>query len=102
MSPFWNGSSALTVLISVDLPDPDGPHTTTTSPFLMLVVQSVSTWKLPYHLRNVLDFDHCHASVLPDQRMMAIFFCKLRTSIDRLKQMTKYTTAANRYISTGR
>ena len=33
MSPFWNGSSALTVLISVDLPDPDGPQTTTTSPF---------------------------------------------------------------------
>ena len=25
MSPFWNGSSALTVLISVDLPEPDGP-----------------------------------------------------------------------------
>ena len=35
MSPFWNGSSALTVLISVDLPEPDGPQTTTTSPFLM-------------------------------------------------------------------
>ena len=33
MSPFWNGSSALTVLISVDLPEPDGPQTTTTSPF---------------------------------------------------------------------
>jgi len=43
ISPFWNGSSALTVLISVDLPLPDGPQTTTTSPFLMLVVQSVST-----------------------------------------------------------
>ena len=50
MSPFWKGSSALTVLISVDLPEPEGPHTTTTSPFWMLVVQSVSTWKLPYHL----------------------------------------------------
>ena len=49
-SPFWNGSSALTHLMSVDLPEPEGPHTTTTSPFLMLVVQSVSTWKLPYHL----------------------------------------------------
>ena len=53
-SPFWNGSSALTVLMSVDLPDPDGPHTTTTSPFSMLVVQSVSTWKLPYHLLTFL------------------------------------------------
>src|SRR6266550_1482542 len=28
MLPSWNGSSALTTLISVDLPDPDGPHTT--------------------------------------------------------------------------
>ena len=54
MSPFWKGSSALTVLISVDLPEPDGPQTTTTSPFLMEVVQSVSTWKLPYHLEMFL------------------------------------------------
>jgi hypothetical protein len=49
-SPFWIGSNALTVLMSVDLPEPDGPQTTTTSPFLIDVVQSVSTWKLPYHL----------------------------------------------------
>jgi hypothetical protein len=54
MSPFWKGSSALTVLISVDLPEPDGPQTTTTSPLLMVVVQSVSTWKLPYHLLTFL------------------------------------------------
>ncbi len=54
MSPFWNGSSAFTVLISVDLPDPEGPQTTTTSPFLIAVVQSVSTWKLPYHLETFL------------------------------------------------
>ena len=50
MSPFWKGFQPLTVLISVLLPEPEGPHTTTTSPFWMLVVQSVSTWKLPYHL----------------------------------------------------
>ena len=43
MVPFWNGSSALTHLMSVDLPEPDGPHTTITSPFSTLVVQSVST-----------------------------------------------------------
>ena len=49
MSPFWNGSSALTTLISVDLPEPEGPQTTMTSPRSTLVVQSVSTWKLPYH-----------------------------------------------------
>src|SRR5689334_21890918 len=54
MFPFWNGSSAFTVLISVDLPDPDGPHTTITSPFSTFVVQSVSTWNLPYHLETSL------------------------------------------------
>src|SRR6476660_6152253 len=51
ISPLWNGSSALTHLIRVDFPDPDGPHTTTTSPLATLVVQSFSAWKLgPYHL----------------------------------------------------
>ena len=50
ISPFWNGSSPLTVLINVDLPDPEGPHTTTTSPLLTLVVQSISTCFSPYHL----------------------------------------------------
>jgi hypothetical protein len=44
------GSSAFTVLMSVLLPLPEGPQTTTTSPLLMVVLQSVSTWKLPYHL----------------------------------------------------
>ena len=74
--------------MSVDLPEPDGPHTTTTSPFSILVVQSVSTWKLPYHLLTSL-MSIMARSFLPNQRMMAIFFCSLRTSIDRLKQMTK-------------
>src|SRR3954466_10127946 len=50
MSPFWNGSSAFTHLMRVDLPEPEGPQTTITSPFLTSVLQSVSTWKLPYHL----------------------------------------------------
>mgnify|MGYP000098949387 CR=1 FL=1 len=85
MSPFWNGSSALTVLISVDLPEPDGPQTTTTSPFLMAVVQSVSTWKLPYHLEMFWIW----ITAVSSQRMMAIFFCRRRTSIDSEKQMTK-------------
>jgi hypothetical protein len=39
-------------LISVDLPEPDGPHTTTTSPFSTVVEQLVSTWKLPYHFET--------------------------------------------------
>src|SRR6478735_3223953 len=54
MSPFWNGSSALTHLMSVDLPLPEGPQTTTTSPLVTLVVQSVSTWNSPYHLLTFL------------------------------------------------
>lgn len=33
ISPCCTGSRPLTVLISVDLPEPDGPQTTTTSPF---------------------------------------------------------------------
>src|SRR5437899_11548084 len=49
-APSWNGSSPLTHLISVDLPEPDGPHTTTTSPLATSVEQSFSTWKSWYHL----------------------------------------------------
>src|SRR6202041_3751940 len=49
--PFWNASSALTHLISVDFPEPDGPHTTPTSPLATLVVQSFKAWKVGlYHL----------------------------------------------------
>ncbi|GJD73547.1 hypothetical protein CFIICLFH_1776 [Methylobacterium goesingense] len=50
ISPFWKGSRALTHLIRVDLPEPEGPQTTTTSPLFTAVVQSVRTWKSPYHL----------------------------------------------------
>src|SRR5215831_2033943 len=49
-SPCWNGSSPLTVLIKVLLPEPEGPHTTTTSPLLTAVVQLFSTCTGPYHL----------------------------------------------------
>src|SRR6266850_4359707 len=49
-SPFWNGSSPLTVLINVLLPEPEGPHTTTTSPLLTAVEHSLSTCTGPYHL----------------------------------------------------
>ena len=54
ISPFCTGPSALTVLISVDLPEPDGPQTTTTSPLETCVVHSLSTWKVPYHLLTFL------------------------------------------------
>src|SRR5688572_29491449 len=41
--------------MSVDLPEPDGPHTTTTWPFSTFVEQSFSTWKVPYHLLTFLN-----------------------------------------------
>src|SRR5258706_11769405 len=54
ISPFWKASRPLTVLMSVDLPLPEGPQTTTTSPLETSVVPSVSTWKAPYHLLTFL------------------------------------------------
>src|SRR5260370_3451749 len=50
ISPCSNGSRPLTHLMSVDLPDPEGPHTTTTSPLATSVEQPLSTWTAPYHL----------------------------------------------------
>ena len=50
MWPFWNGSNPLTHLISVDLPEPEGPQTTTTSPLATSVEHSLSTCVGPYHL----------------------------------------------------
>jgi len=47
ISPAWKGSRPLTHLISVDLPEPEGPQTTTTSPLLTEVEQSLSTLKSP-------------------------------------------------------
>ena len=79
ISPFWNGSSALTVLISVDLPDPEGPHTTTTSPFLTWVEQWLSTWKLPYHLLTSLIsimFGFPRFGQVRGQCTMAILCCR--------------------------
>ena len=40
--------------MSVDFPEPDGPHTTTTSPLVTWVVQSTSTCLSPYHLLTFL------------------------------------------------
>ena len=50
IAPSWNGSSPLTHLISVDLPEPEGPQTTTTSPLATPVEQSLEHLALPYHL----------------------------------------------------
>ena len=86
MSPSWNGSSALTHLISVDLPEPDGPHTTTTSPLATEVVQSFSAWKLggvPFV--DVADFDHA----APASAATAMRDCNCRTPNEAMQQMTK-------------
>ena len=58
ISPFWNGSSAFTHLISVDLPEPDGPQTTTTSPFVDLGRAVGQHLEAAVPLADVLDFDH--------------------------------------------
>ena len=74
MSPSWNGSSALTHLISVDLPEPDGPQTTTTSPLATLVVQSFKAWKVgPYHLLTWL------SSIMWSHRTILMRACRRRT-----------------------
>src|SRR5581483_2755325 len=54
MDPFWIGSRPLTHLISVDLPEPDGPQTTSTSPRATSVEQLLSTCMVPYHLLTSL------------------------------------------------
>src|SRR5216117_3678001 len=53
MSPPWMRSSAFTHRINVLLPEPDGPHTTTTSPGATPSVTSLRTWSLPNHLSDV-------------------------------------------------
>ena len=73
------------VLISVDLPEPEGPQTTTTSPLAIWVEQSVSTCTGPYHLETFFNSIMARS----DQRMMAILACKRRTRVDKLKQMMK-------------
>src|SRR5437764_10604664 len=82
--PFWNGSSALTHLISVDFPEPDGPQTTTTSPLATLVLQSLSTWKVgPYHLLTWL------ISIMDSHRTIAIRACRRRTPYDAKQEIAK-------------
>src|SRR4030095_11138620 len=48
-SPRSNGSRPLTVLINVLLPEPDGPHTTTTSPLSTVVEHSFRPCAGPSH-----------------------------------------------------
>ena len=50
MSPLWCSSSRLIILIKVDLPEPDGPKMTMTSPRLTSMLTSFMTQKSPNHL----------------------------------------------------
>jgi hypothetical protein len=52
--PLWCSSSRLTRRISVDLPEPDGPHTTTFSPRPTARSTSFSAWNAPNHLLTLL------------------------------------------------
>src|SRR4026207_958981 len=83
MAPCSNGSSPFTHLISVDFPDPDGPHTTTTSPLATSVLQFFSTCMVPYHLLILL------MVIMRPQRTMAMRFCRRRTHQDAPSEMTK-------------
>ena len=47
MGPDWISSSRFTVRISVDLPEPDGPQTTTTSPRATSALMSMSAGMVP-------------------------------------------------------
>ena len=51
--PWVKASRPFTHLISVDLPEPEGPQTTTTSPLATWVLQSFSTWVGPYHFETL-------------------------------------------------
>ena len=102
------------VLIKVDFPDPDGPQITTTSPFWIEVVQSVKTWKLPYHFETFLKsiikaslfllvnfaqliyFLNLLASLLLIYLIIATLLWTRRANLDSEKQIKKYVTAANR------
>ena len=79
ISPFWKGSSALMVLIRVDLPEPEGPQTTTTSPLLIWVEQSVSTWVVPYHLETFLSSIMASSLSVAE---MAMRWCRRLTAKD--------------------
>src|SRR5437879_11206772 len=93
MLPFWKGSSAFTHLISVDLPLPEGPHTTTTSPLATSVEQSASTWKLPYHLLTFF------IEIMGPYRMIAMRCCSRLTSVDSAYASAEHERATKRAIA---
>ena len=54
-SPPWIPSRPFTQRISVDFPEPDGPHTTTTSPAATARLMSLRTLSFPNHLFTSLN-----------------------------------------------
>ena len=50
ISPRWCSSSRLMVRMKVDLPEPDAPKMTTTSPAVTVRSMPRSTWSWPNHL----------------------------------------------------
>src|SRR5882757_972370 len=68
MEPSWNGSSPLTHLMSVDLPEPEGPHTTTTSRLATAVEHCYNTGRLGYHLLTVSSVIMCMGRPSADDR----------------------------------
>ena len=52
--PDWIVSSRLIARHSVDLPEPDGPRTTTTSPLRTVRLMLCSTWRSPKYLSTSL------------------------------------------------
>ena len=50
MRPSWKSSKRFMHRISVDLPEPEGPITTTTSPRATSRLMPRSTWSLPKYL----------------------------------------------------
>src|SRR5712691_8972255 len=54
ISPDWTGSSRFTQRIKVLFPEPEGPHTTTTSPGWIFSERSWRTWSFPNHLLTCL------------------------------------------------
>jgi hypothetical protein len=83
MAPSWNGSSPLTHLMSVDLPEPDGPHTTSLRPWQppSSNASAPESWGQLLTLLTVI--------MGGPQRMIATRLCRRRTSSEATNEITK-------------
>ncbi len=86
----------------VDLPEPDGPQTTTTSPRATSRLHSRRTWWVPYHLltpSSRMTGPEPSGALTAAPRRLA---CSRATPREATNETAKYTTATNMYISTSR